>query len=238
MAASAARAQSRYCFSPNSFSLPSPTRSTLSAATPATRYSSRVLPILPSMSPDRRSSRIWPCAALSSTSAAPDNFRDSNTPAATHATGCFSGVANFVLNSTRPRLGERTRIIPGLLRRSQKQHGVFRLTIRLLDCLRSVHKVIFQRALLREFGNLALAVFATLFAITLTTQLIRLLGQAAIGQVLSAGVVALVAVLSLFLSPWALGKAEEYRPQMDLRDEVSRVAQGVFREAGSADRVF
>jgi lipopolysaccharide export system permease protein len=159
--------------------------------------------------------------------------------------------------------------------------------------------VIFQRALLREFGNLALAVFAALFAITLTTQLIRLLGQAAVGQVLSEGVVALlafaalnylpvllsltlfnsvlmtlsrsyresemviwfgsglsllawvrpvllfasplvvlVAVLSLFLSPWAIGKAEEYRRQMNLRDEVSRVAPGVFREAGSADRVF
>jgi lipopolysaccharide export system permease protein len=159
--------------------------------------------------------------------------------------------------------------------------------------------VIFQRALLREFGNLALAVFATLFAITLTTQLIRLLGQAAIGKVLSEGVVALlafsalnylpvllsltlfitvlmtisrsyresemviwfgsglsllawvrpvllfgsplvalVAGLSLFLSPWAIGKAEEYRRQMYLRDEASRVAPGVFREAASADRVF
>ncbi len=159
--------------------------------------------------------------------------------------------------------------------------------------------MIFRRALLREFGNLALAVFATLFAITLTTQLVRLLGQAAIGDVLSEGVVALlgfsalnylpvllsltlfitvlmtlsrsyresemviwfgsglsllawvrpvllfasplvalVAALSLFLSPWAIGKAEEYRRQMDLRDEASRVAPGVFREAAGADRVF
>ncbi len=159
--------------------------------------------------------------------------------------------------------------------------------------------MIFRRALLREFGNLALAVFATLFAITLTTQLIRLLGQAAIGEVLSEGVVALlafsalnylpvllsltlfitvlmtlsrsyresemviwfgsglsllawvrpvllfasplvalVALLSLFLSPWAIGKAEEYRRQMDLRDQASRVAPGVFREAAGADRVF
>jgi len=159
--------------------------------------------------------------------------------------------------------------------------------------------VIFQRALLREFGNLALAVFSALFAITLTTQLIRLLGQAAVGKVLSEGVVALlafsalnylpillsltlfitvlmtlsrsyrasemviwfssglsllawirpvllfaaplvavVAALSLFLSPWAVGKAEEYRHQMNVRDEVSRVAPGVFLEAPSADRVF
>jgi lipopolysaccharide export system permease protein len=159
--------------------------------------------------------------------------------------------------------------------------------------------VIFRRALLREFGNLALAVFATLFAITLTTQLIRLLGQAAGGKLLSEGVaallafsalnylpvllsltlfitvlmtlsrsyrasemviwfssglsllawirpvllfaaplVAVVALLSLFLSPWAVGKAEEYRNQMKVRDEVSRVAPGVFLEAPAADRVF
>ena len=159
--------------------------------------------------------------------------------------------------------------------------------------------MIFRRALLREFGNLAIAVFATLFAITITTQLIRLLGQAAGGKVLSEGVVALlgfaalnylpvllsltlfitvlttlsrsyrdsemviwfgsglslfawvrpvllfaaplialVAVLSLFLSPWAVGKAEEYRRQMNLRDEASRVAPGIFREAANADRVF
>ncbi len=159
--------------------------------------------------------------------------------------------------------------------------------------------MIFQRALLREVGNLALAVFSALFAITLTTQLIRLLGQAAGGKVLSEAVVALlafsalnylpvllsltlfisvlmtlsrsyresemviwfgsglsllawirpvllfaaplvalVAALSLFLSPWAIGKAEEYRHQMQVRDEVSRVAPGVFLEAPAADRVF
>jgi lipopolysaccharide export system permease protein len=159
--------------------------------------------------------------------------------------------------------------------------------------------VIFRRALLREFGNLALAVFATLFAITLTTQLIRLLGQAAGGKLLSesvlallgfatlgylpvllsltlfvtvlmtlsrsyrdsemiiwfgsgmsliawirpvvvfaAPIVALIAALSLLLSPWAVGKSEEYRRQMDMREEASRVAPGVFREAANADRVF
>src|SRR3990170_1335527 len=159
--------------------------------------------------------------------------------------------------------------------------------------------VIFKRALLREFGNLALAVFATLFAVTLTTQLIRLLGQAASGRVLSEGVLALlgfsalnylpvllsltlfvtvlmalsrsyrdsemviwfsvgqsliawvrpvltfalplvglIAVLSLFLSPWAVDKSDEFRRRMESRDELSRVAPGVFREAGNADRVF
>lgn len=159
--------------------------------------------------------------------------------------------------------------------------------------------MIFKRALLREFGTLALAVFATLFAITLTTQLIRLLGQAAVGSVLSSGVlpllgfsalnylpvllsltlfisilialsrsyrdsemviwfgagqslaawigpvlsfafpiILLIAALSLFLSPWANGQNEDYRRQMDQRDDLSRVAPGVFREAGDAERVF
>ncbi len=159
--------------------------------------------------------------------------------------------------------------------------------------------VIFQRALLREFSSLALAVFATLFAITLTTQLIRLLGQAASGQVLSEGVLALlgfaalnylpvllsltlfisvlmalsrsyrdsemviwfsagqsltawirpvllfaapivlvIALLSMLLSPWAVGMSDSFRRQMESRDDVSRVTPGVFREAGGTDRVF
>ena len=158
---------------------------------------------------------------------------------------------------------------------------------------------IFQRSLLREFGNLAVAVFATLFAITLTTQLIRYLGQAASGKLLSEAVLALlgfsalnylpvllsltlfisvlmtisrsyrdsemviwfssglpltawvrpvlifaaplvfvIALLSLFLAPWANNQSEEYRRQLDSRDELSRIAPGVFRESANAERVF
>ncbi len=159
--------------------------------------------------------------------------------------------------------------------------------------------MIFQRTLIREFSSLALAVFATLFAVTLTTQLIRLLGQAASGRVLSEGVLALlgfsavnylpvllsltlfisvlmalsrayrdsemvvwfcsgqsllawirpvalfslpiivlIGLLSLFLSPWAVGMSEAYRKQMDNRDDIARVSPGVFREASAAQRVF
>ena len=158
---------------------------------------------------------------------------------------------------------------------------------------------IFQRSLLREFSNLAVAVFATLFAITLTTQLIRYLGQAASGKLLSEAVLALlgftalnylpvllsltlfisvlmtisrsyrdsemviwfsaglpltawvrpvlifamplvlvIALLSLFLAPWANNQSEEYRRQLDSRDELSRIAPGVFRESANAERVF
>lgn len=51
-------------------------------------------------------------------------------------------------------------------------------------------------------------------------------------------VVAIVAILSLFLSPWAQGKAIEYRKRLESRDEVSRVAPGVFRESSGSQRVF
>ena len=159
--------------------------------------------------------------------------------------------------------------------------------------------MIFHRAVLREFTQTAVAVFVALFAVLLTTQMIRLLGQAAGGKIASEAVVALlgfgainylpvvlsltlfisvlltlsrayrdsemvvwfaagqsltawvtpvlkfalplvaaVAVLSLFLSPWALTKSAEYRQRMDQRDDVSRVAPGAFNESASADRVF
>ena len=52
--------------------------------------------------------------------------------------------------------------------------------------------MIFQRAALREFANTAVAVFVALFAIMLTTQLIRLLSQAAGGKLASEAVVALL----------------------------------------------
>jgi lipopolysaccharide export system permease protein len=52
--------------------------------------------------------------------------------------------------------------------------------------------MIFQRAALREFTQLAAGVFVALFAILMTTQLIRLLGQAAGGKIASEAVIALL----------------------------------------------
>ncbi|HKO89377.1 MAG TPA: LPS export ABC transporter permease LptF [Burkholderiales bacterium] len=159
--------------------------------------------------------------------------------------------------------------------------------------------VIFQRSLLREFGNYAFAVFSALFAIVITSQLVRLLGRAAGGQippdavfaligftainylpillaltlfvavlmaisrayrdsemvvwstsgvaltawirpvlVFAMPIILLITLMALFLSPWANGRAEEYRRQLDSRDELSRVAPGVFRESANAERVF
>jgi lipopolysaccharide export system permease protein len=159
--------------------------------------------------------------------------------------------------------------------------------------------MIFKRAALREFTQTAVAVFVALFAILLTTQLIRLLGEAAGGKLASEAVVALlgfsalnylpvllsltlfisvlltlsrsyrdsemvvwfssglpltawiapvlsfavplvlaIAVLSMFLAPWALSKSAEFRQKMDSREDMSLVTPGSFQESSSADRVF
>ena len=159
--------------------------------------------------------------------------------------------------------------------------------------------MIHRRAAQREFAGTALAVFVALFAILITTQLIRLLAQAAGGKItpesviallgfgaigylpvllsltvfvsvlltfarwyrdsemviwLSSGmpltawirpvlqfslpIVALIALLSLLLAPWANKQSEDYRQRLDQRDDISRVSPGSFNESGSSDRVF
>lgn len=159
--------------------------------------------------------------------------------------------------------------------------------------------MIFRTALLRELATSAVAIFLVLLGISITTQLVRLLGQAASGMITSTGVVALlgftlvgylpillsvtlfiavlmtltrsyrdsemvvwfscglgltrwirpvltfslplvltIALLSLLLSPWAVQKAEDFRRQMDSRDEVAQVTPGVFHESRRADRVY
>lgn len=47
-----------------------------------------------------------------------------------------------------------------------------------------------------------------------------------------------IAALALGLSPWAAGKAEDYRKILDSRDDASAIQAGVFRESRQADRVF
>jgi lipopolysaccharide export system permease protein len=159
--------------------------------------------------------------------------------------------------------------------------------------------MIFHRALLREFASLAGAVFMALFAIALTTQLIRLLGKAAGGSIPTDAVlaflgffalgalpvllsltmfisvlmtltrgwrdsemviwfasglpltawlrpvmlfalpqIAVIAALSLFISPWAAQMAGQYSSKLETRDDVSRVTPGVFGETAGKDRVF
>ncbi len=51
-------------------------------------------------------------------------------------------------------------------------------------------------------------------------------------------VVALIALLSLVISPWAMSKADEFKRRLDSRDDVSAATPGAFRESKQADRVF
>jgi lipopolysaccharide export system permease protein len=55
--------------------------------------------------------------------------------------------------------------------------------------------MIFHKALVREFANTALATFMVLLGITITTQLVKLLGQAASGVITSTGVLALLGLM-------------------------------------------
>lgn len=47
-----------------------------------------------------------------------------------------------------------------------------------------------------------------------------------------------VGVLSLYLTPWAVTKAEQYRHQLENRDDVSAIAPGMFKETRNGERVF
>jgi lipopolysaccharide export system permease protein len=51
-------------------------------------------------------------------------------------------------------------------------------------------------------------------------------------------VILIIALLSLFVSPWATQKGMEFREQMDSQDELSAIAPGVFKESKGADRVY
>ncbi len=54
-----------------------------------------------------------------------------------------------------------------------------------------------------------------------------------------AGPVAVViAILSFYLAPWAIGKAEEYRRQLESQDDIAAISPGVFKESRNGDRVF
>ncbi|MFT3847814.1 MAG: LPS export ABC transporter permease LptF [Propionivibrio sp.] len=67
--------------------------------------------------------------------------------------------------------------------------------------------MIFQRAIRREFTHSTAGVFVALFAILLTTQLIRLLGQAAQGSIAPEAVVALLGFAALNYVPTLLSLA-------------------------------
>lgn len=54
----------------------------------------------------------------------------------------------------------------------------------------------------------------------------------------AAPIVLVIAALSLLLSPWAVVKTEEFRRQLESRDDVAAISPGVFKEARHAEQVF
>lgn len=47
-----------------------------------------------------------------------------------------------------------------------------------------------------------------------------------------------ITLLSTLLSPWAVGKTEEFRRQLESQDEVAAISPGVFKESRRAERVY
>jgi len=51
-------------------------------------------------------------------------------------------------------------------------------------------------------------------------------------------IIIIIALLSLFVTPWATQKGTDFVDQMDSRDELFALTPGVFKESRSADRIF
>src|SRR5688500_5572382 len=128
------------------------------------------------MSPRCRTAVSAPRALLSSIAAAADSLRESNTPTATQPVPVRPGCTFFMLNCKRCSRAETLGI-------SLIIHTSFR---------KSKASMIFHKALVRELATAGLAAFLVLLGITLTMQLVKLLGQAATGVITTGGVLALL----------------------------------------------
>jgi len=51
-------------------------------------------------------------------------------------------------------------------------------------------------------------------------------------------IILLIASLSLFISPWAVQKAEEYKSGLKNRDEIATITPGTFKESKSSNKMF
>lgn len=51
-------------------------------------------------------------------------------------------------------------------------------------------------------------------------------------------IIVMIALLSLFVTPWATHKGADFRDQLESQDELATISPGVFKESGSADRVY
>lgn len=51
-------------------------------------------------------------------------------------------------------------------------------------------------------------------------------------------IIVLILILSLFVTPWAVSKAEQFKTQLKNQDELATITPGVFKESKKADRVY
>lgn len=51
-------------------------------------------------------------------------------------------------------------------------------------------------------------------------------------------VIVLIAILSLFVMPWATSQGDTYRTQLESRDDLASISPGVFKESSNGERVF
>ncbi len=51
-------------------------------------------------------------------------------------------------------------------------------------------------------------------------------------------IIIVIAFLSLFVTPWALNKSNDFKNQLKSRDELASISPGVFKESHGADRVY
>lgn len=54
----------------------------------------------------------------------------------------------------------------------------------------------------------------------------------------AAPIVTVILMLSLFITPWANQKVDDYQVQLKSRDEFAAISPGVFKETSNAERVF
>ena len=47
-----------------------------------------------------------------------------------------------------------------------------------------------------------------------------------------------IAILSFFLSPWAIGKADVYRQLLESQEDIAAISPGVFKESPHTERVY
>lgn len=53
-----------------------------------------------------------------------------------------------------------------------------------------------------------------------------------------APIILFISILSLFVMPWAINKGDQYRTQLESRDELASISPGVFKESSNGERVF